>query len=321
MPGVPPTVPAVRPSSARDPSYPALDCLGVKVARLEWPELLEWFLRRLAASAPVRCGTLVLANAHTLNVACASPAAREAIRAATLVLNDGVGLDLYARLRTGAPFPYNFAGTDLVPRLLEECARRGLPLRVFLYGARPGRAEEAARRIERTYAPVTVVGVLDGHETSGEEARRAIDAARPDLLLVGLGNPRQEAWLAANAPGLRARVAIGVGALFDFMSGSVPRAPRAVRAVRMEWLFRLAREPRRLFRRYALGVPLFLWRTLTYRPEPAPAAVSPHPTQSRLGAGKPRSGARNDSGFGAVLGRTPGDANDSGSGVRAGSAG
>lgn len=317
MQEVPPPVPAVRRSSGRDPSYPAVDCLGVKVARLEWPDLLEWFLRRLDAPAPVRCGTLVLANAHTLNVASANPAAREAIRAATLVLNDGVGLDVYARLRTGAPFPYNFAGTDLVPRLLGECARRGLPLRVFLYGARPGRAAEAARRIERAYAPVKVIGALDGHETTGDEARRAIDAAHPDLLLVGLGNPRQEEWLAANAPGLRARIAIGVGALFDFMSGSVVRAPRAVRAMRLEWMFRLALEPRRLFRRYVVGVPLFLWRTLTYRPEPVPS----HPTQSPLGAGKPRIGPRNDSGFGAVLARTGTDAKDSGSGVRMGSAG
>lgn len=278
VPEVQPRAAVVRPAPVRDAPFPSIDCLGVNVARLGWPDFLRWFLNRLAAPAPVRCSTLVLANAHTLNVACASPAARAAIRAATLVLNDGAGLDLYARLRAGGAFPYNFAGTDLVPRLLLECARRGYPLRVFLYGARPGRAAAAARRIEAEYAPVTVVGALDGHETSGADALRAIDAARPDLLLVGLGNPLQEEWLAAHGPALRARIAVGVGALFDFLSGSVPRAPRVLRAARLEWLFRLALEPRRLFRRYVLGVPLFLWRTFTYRPTPAlPLPATPRP--------------------------------------------
>src|SRR5439155_10617153 len=94
----------------------------------------------------------------------------------------------------------------------------------------------------------------------------AVNAARPDLLLVALSNPLQERWLARHTPALDVKVAMGVGALFDFMSGSVPRAPRLLRTLRLEWLFRLLLEPRRMFRRYVIGIPLFLWRALRYRP-------------------------------------------------------
>jgi exopolysaccharide biosynthesis WecB/TagA/CpsF family protein len=96
----------------------------------------------------------------------------------------------------------------------------------------------------------------------------AINAARPDLLLVGLGNPRQEHWIDANLKHLEVGVVAGVGALIDFLSDSIPRAPRFVRRIRLEWAFRLALEPRRMFMRYVIGNPAFLVRSIRYLARP-----------------------------------------------------
>lgn len=256
-------------------SFESVDCLGVRVARLHWDELLDWFLQAVSEpSTRRRCARLFLANAHTLNLACSTPGLREALASADVVLNDGVGMDLCARLR-GRPFFYDFNGTDLVPRLLAACSERGLPLRTFLFGARPGRADLAAERLTAEYPPLRVVGVRDGYHRDDEAVVAAINAARPDLLLVALGNPTQEEWIASNAARLDAGVAIGVGALFDFLSGATQRAPAALRALRLEWTFRLLLEPRRMFRRYVIGNPLFLWRALTWPGEPRVAPLSP----------------------------------------------
>ena len=256
-------------------SFESVDCLGLRVARLHWDELLDWFLQTVAEPrARRRCARLFLANAHTLNLACSMPSFREALASADVVLNDGVGMELCARLR-GKPFFYNFNGTNLVPRLLSACSERGLPLRTFLFGARPGRAALAAEKLMAEYPSLRVVGVRDGYQRDDEAVVAAVNAARPDLLLVALGNPTQEEWISANAARLDAGVAIGVGALFDFLSGATQRAPVALRALRLEWTFRLLLEPRRMFRRYVLGNPLFLWRALTWPGEPLVAPARP----------------------------------------------
>jgi exopolysaccharide biosynthesis WecB/TagA/CpsF family protein len=112
---------------------------------------------------------------------------------------------------------------------------------------------------------VRIVGTEHGYGGADDVVAR-VREARPDLLLVALGNPRQEQWIAANLDRLNARVAIGVGALFDYLSGNVVRAPRwMLGSMRSEWIFRLLVEPRRLWRRYLLGNPKFLWRLVTTR--------------------------------------------------------
>jgi exopolysaccharide biosynthesis WecB/TagA/CpsF family protein len=106
-----------------------------------------------------------------------------------------------------------------------------------------------------------LVGVENGFGDRVAAAAR-IRAACPDVLLVALGNPLQEFWIAEHLRALDARVAIGVGALFDYLAGRVRRAPRWVRALRSEWVFRMLMEPRRLAQRYLVGNPVFLWRSL-----------------------------------------------------------
>ncbi|WP_299475634.1 WecB/TagA/CpsF family glycosyltransferase [uncultured Roseibium sp.] len=198
---------------------------------------------------------IAICNAHTTLTAIDDPAFAKTLQQMTL-LNDGIGIDLASRFLNGKDFPDNLNGTDLIPDIL---ANVGIPLRIFLLGATEHRVKLASEHIEATYPLHEVVGYRNGYFDMDQSAAICdeINRTRPDLLLVGMGNPRQEDFIVQNRPELDATVAIGVGALFDFMSGSVIRAPKAVQAVGLEWLFRLLQEPRRLFHRYVVGIPRF----------------------------------------------------------------
>ncbi len=164
-----------------------------------------------------------------------------------------------------------------MPALLEETRHS---LRIYLLGARPGVGAEAAARLGARYPRHAIVGVRHGYfsDAEADEVVAEINRARPDVVLVALGNPRQEHFVAAHGDRIEAPAIIMVGALFDFIAGRVARAPRLVRAARAEWLFRLAQEPRRLGRRYTVDLVRFLakvvWLRLTLAPHEFTAAAS-----------------------------------------------
>ena len=211
------------------------------------------------------CRHLCYVNAHSLNLAFNDDRYRTALRRADLVLNDGFGLDLAARMR-GRRFPENLNGSDFTLRLLELAADKGW--QVYLYGGRPGVAATVRERLSHTIEQLQVVGVCDGYSRrSPEEIVEDIRAARADVVLVALGQPQQELWLDTHLAGTGCRLGVGVGAFLDFVSGRVARAPHWMNRLGIEWLFRLAHEPSRLWRRYVVGNPLFLWRAWRFRTE------------------------------------------------------
>lgn len=217
------------------------------------------------AAARAGLGRLCLGfcNAHTVVTALDHPGYVQILRRLTLV-NDGVGIDIASRWLTGRRFPENLNGTDLVPRLLTEASPG---LRIALVGSRAESVAAAARRIAERHPEHNVVFVSDGFFTP-EETPALIDrlnAAAPDMVLVGMGQPRQEVFAVEHAALIAAPVLIVVGALFDFLGGTVPRAPLVVRRMRAEWLFRLWIEPRRLGRRYTVEIVRFLLLVLRLR--------------------------------------------------------
>lgn len=235
--------------------------LGVKVGVFSSQVALERVKGFLAKGGSHR---LFFVNAHTLNLAYEDPEYRDVLNSAELVLNDGIGVEIAARL-FGVSFPENLVGTDFIPKL---CAlARDLNLSLYLLGSRPGVAEMAATRLQASFPGLEVVGTHHGYFSKEEEDEvvRAIQEASPDVLLVGFGNPFQEKWIALHQRLLRIPLSVGVGAFIDFMAGRVRRAPWWARRARMEWVFRLVVEPRRLWRRYILGNPKFLWRVLRAR--------------------------------------------------------
>ncbi len=186
--------------------------------------------------------TVFTPNATMLAGATADPALRDLLQRADLSVTDGQGVLLAARL-TGVPLTAGkTAGVELGLALVAEAARRGLG--VALYGGRPGVAEEAARRLRERFPNLSVVLTRHGYG-NGEEDATAITASRAALILVGLGFPRQERWIAAHGRACGG-ILLGLGGGLDLYAGRVKRAPRLWRRLGLEWLYRMLREPRRL---------------------------------------------------------------------------
>jgi exopolysaccharide biosynthesis WecB/TagA/CpsF family protein len=179
-----------------------------------------------------------------------------ALRRCALVLNDGSGVAL-AALMNGRSFPENLNGSDFNPRVIGLAASKGWS--VFFLGGKPGVAAEAARRLGWRYPDLKVAGTMHGFSSPGE-AVRAVRESGADILMVAMGNPMQERFIDDNLAATGARIGIGVGAYFDFTAKRIRRAPAWTNRAGVEWVFRLALEPRRMWRRYVLGNPLFLLR-------------------------------------------------------------
>ncbi|MBN9886201.1 WecB/TagA/CpsF family glycosyltransferase [Salipiger abyssi] len=198
-------------------------------------------------------------NAHCANLRAGNREYADALTRADMVLPDGIGVELAARM-TGGGLTENLNGTDFTPALLRQAARHGMS--VFLFGAQPGTAEKAALTLAAKIPGLRIAGTLDGYEGAAdpEAAIARINTSGADILLVAMGVPMQELWIDRHLPELRPRLVLGVGALFDFLAGNVRRAPAAVRKARLEWGWRLMQEPRRLAKRYLIGNGTFLAR-------------------------------------------------------------
>ena len=179
--------------------------------------------------------TVQFINAHCINVLATDARYRAALTRADALLPDGSGLSLAARMAQ-VTLGENLNGTDLFPELCREAAMQGVS--IFLLGGKPGIAAAAAEAMMARYPQL--------------------------IVLVGMGVPLQECWIDRVRDQLTVPVAMGVGGLFDYYSGAIPRAPQMVRTVGCEWAWRLAQEPRRLFARYVLGNPLFIARSLAH---------------------------------------------------------
>lgn len=248
---------------ADHPVHARRDIGGIAVAVLDRTQALTVLDAALAHRRHVK---LAFCNANLVNLAAVSAKLRAQLED-FLVLADGIGVDIGSRLLHGASFPANLNGTDFIPALL---AAQNRSLRVTLLGGQPGVAERAAARLIQDYPRHGFTVLSHGYFAPSEEVGILAQLAEnpPDLLLVAFGNPLQERWIAEKITPRHATIAAGIGALFDFLAGEVERAPDVMRRLRLEWLYRLLLEPRRLWRRYVLGNPAFLLRMLRLRFQP-----------------------------------------------------
>ncbi len=174
----------------------------------------------------------------------------------TLIVNDGVGVDIGTWLIHRKKFPENLNGTDFIPLYLNRVKSKA---RVFLFGAKPGIAIRAGDALKNENG-VNVVGISDGYGQAKNSSRLIahMNMSGANIILVAMGNPAQEKWIIENRHRLNASVFVGVGALLDFLAGDKPRAPHAIQKFRLEWLYRLCLEPGRLLRRYTFDIAIFL---------------------------------------------------------------
>jgi exopolysaccharide biosynthesis WecB/TagA/CpsF family protein len=206
---------------------------------------------------------LAFCNANLVNVGADDAGLLQRLKS-FLVLADGLGVDMGSWLLHGSPFPANLNGTDFFPALFKAEKRT---LRVALIGGRPGVADRAVAALARRYPAHSFYVVSHGYFAPNEEAGllARLKASPPDVLMVAMGNPLQERWIADKLGPQHCTVAAGVGALFDFFAGEVQRAPEQIRHLRLEWAYRLWLEPGRLWRRYVVGNPVFMLRMLRQR--------------------------------------------------------
>lgn len=197
------------------------------------------------------------ANTDFLINAMADQELRHILRRSDLVMPDGMPL-VWASRSLGCPLPERVTGADIVPALADLSARKGY--RIYMLGARPEVAQRARERMLEQYPGIQIVGCVSPplrplDEMDSTEILRDIQQARPDILLVAFGNPKQEKWIDRNREGLQeVPICIGVGGTFDFMAGQTVRAPEWMRKSGLEWLFRLAQEPKRLWKRYTRDI-------------------------------------------------------------------
>jgi N-acetylglucosaminyldiphosphoundecaprenol N-acetyl-beta-D-mannosaminyltransferase len=253
---------------------------GFEVDRLRMAEAVDQLLKWAEVRDGV-CRYVVTPNADHAVVYQENAELRRAYSEACLILVDGMPLLVAAKLlRRGVP--ERVPGSDLVPAMFSAVSARQAAgraatreLRIYLLGAGPGVAERAAGRIEAIWPGVKVVGSYSpplGFEKEAAEndaILARITASGCDVLVVGLGAPKQELWVAKHRERIAAPVALCVGATIDFLAGEKARAPVWMRRVGLEWVHRLASEPRRLARRYlrdAIQLPQLMWRELRSRP-------------------------------------------------------
>jgi N-acetylglucosaminyldiphosphoundecaprenol N-acetyl-beta-D-mannosaminyltransferase len=226
--------------------------LGVRVDDVTYPEALGILLEAIASRTP---HVVTTPNPEFVMLARSDPIFRSALNRATLNIPDGIGLLLAARL-LGERLRQHVQGTDLVLMLAAESARAGY--RWFLLGGHGDTAAGAARALAEQYPGLQIVGAEPGSPQASDDptVRARIAAAAPvDVLLVAYGAPKQELWLDRNLAALGVPVGIGVGGVFNYLTGEAPRAPRWVRRLHFEWLHRLITQPWRWRRQLAL--PLF----------------------------------------------------------------
>jgi N-acetylglucosaminyldiphosphoundecaprenol N-acetyl-beta-D-mannosaminyltransferase len=236
--------------------------LGVTVQPWDEVRLIQEAVRRARSGSR---STISYANVHVLNLAWGNPDLLAILNAADLVYCDGAGVALGARL-LGSRLPGRMTGADWIEPLCALCAREDISL--YFLGGRPAVAARAAQTLCTRYPGLSVVGTHHGYLAGSAVCRTAIAAvneAAPHILLVGMGTPIQEKWIAAYRQQLDVPVVWAVGALFDFVVGVQPRGPRWMLDHSLEWLSRLWSDPRRLWRRYLVGNPLFILRVLRQR--------------------------------------------------------
>jgi N-acetylglucosaminyldiphosphoundecaprenol N-acetyl-beta-D-mannosaminyltransferase len=188
------------------------------------------------------------------------PVLKDIVSGAALVLPDGIGI-IYGAKILKRPLKGKLPGYDFAENLMERLAKRGKS--VFLFGAKPGVAELAAQNLRDKFPGLVIAGTADGYFKDDGPIIDAINAANPDFLIVGLGAPKQERWMASRRERLQVGLMAGLGGALDGFAGTFQRAPLGWRKANLEWLYRLIKEPKRIKRQIRL--PLFLFAVIGQR--------------------------------------------------------
>ncbi len=231
-----------------------LNILGVSINFLDYQEMLNLIRSALETNHQL---SICYANTNTLNFCYKNPQFKEILAGFNLVHPDGRGIYLASRfLHNEKSRDEIITGSDFYPILWNEIANKSLS--VFLFGD----SEITLKLISQKHKNIKISGSVSGFNYSSEYVVDKINKTKPDILLVGLGTPRQEEWIYHNLRLINCKIILAVGDGLKVLSGTKIRGPYVMRKLGFEWFFRLINEPKRLWRRYILGNPLFLFRII-----------------------------------------------------------
>lgn len=238
--------------------------MGVRIDVVKLNELIDFLSLSVIENRKV---VISYVNVHAINIAKKLSWFRDFINRSQVVFCDGVGVKWAARVVAGKKLQ-RFTPPDWFGHLANECAHHDFSM--FFLGTQQYIVEKAAEKLKATYPDLNIVGTHHGFfdkEFYSSENRHVLDminALKPDILVVGFGMPLQEKWIMENLNELKVNAIIPVGAFFDYMADEVARAPRWMTDNGLEWLGRLIIEPRRLWKRYIIGNPIFFWRVFKH---------------------------------------------------------
>ena len=236
-----------------------MELLGIRYDNLMIREALDKAILFLSTK---KRSTLLFLNADCLFKSQNDTEYAEILRKADLVLPDGIGMRVATAL-AGGRMKENCNGTDFTPLLIQEAAKLGKAF--FFMGSEEGVAKKAASELEKKIEGIRIVGTSSGFFKTDEEIVGVINHSHADILLVGMGAPRQEKWIYRNYDKLNVSMCVGVGALFEWLSGYRLRAPKLFRKLHAEWVWRILIDPVRLARRYLVDDPKIFWSVLRQR--------------------------------------------------------
>jgi exopolysaccharide biosynthesis WecB/TagA/CpsF family protein len=251
-----------------DARHKSLYVSGVRVDTVTVETVLEAIHASTGGATDDLTRCVFFTNVHTIQLAHHDAEFRRTVNDGDLVLPDGIGLKIAARV-FGTIIPSNLNGTDLSTSIFRyaDAMKRS----VYLFGARPGVLARCRDRIATDYPGLTIAGARHGYFSPRDEESIIgdINSAKPDILLVAMGSPMQETWLLTHRHRLNARIALAVGGLFDFVSGTIQRAPAWMRRAGCEWLYRFCQDPKTKWNRVCVEIPAFLARTCASRLVPS----------------------------------------------------
>ena len=241
-----------------------MNILGVRYDNVTLTEALEKALSLLNKENNLRRANVFFLNIDCLYKSQGDEEYRQILNSASLVLPDGIGLRLITKL-LGGGMKANCNGTDFSPLFMRKASEK--EYKIFFLGGKEGVAEKAAQNMCRQPPQIKIVGTHSGYFSDDGYVIEKINRSRADILFVAMGVPLQEKWIAKHREELSPRVCLGVGALFDFLSGHIKRAPVWMQKASLEWLWRLMMEPKRLWKRYLVDDLKFFWLVLRQRLE------------------------------------------------------
>lgn len=230
-----------------------VDILGVPFSTMTMEETIQYLMKQLE-SGQDHTFQVVTANPEIIMCAKKDPSFHQTLLKTDLITPDGIGV-VKASGMLGTPLKERVAGFDLMSDLFGTLSEENKSVSVFLLGAKPHVVKGAADHLTKTYSAVSIVGTQDGYfkQEEEEDIISRIQEAKPNLLLVALGFPRQENFIQNNKHRLQAKVAVGVGGSLDVWAGEVKRAPKWIQAIHLEWFYRLCSNPTRWRRQLVLA--------------------------------------------------------------------